>query len=83
MYVGLIQGDISFRDPEFHKRELTLMGSRNATRDDFHDVMKRISEGGMDVDPYITHRCRFDDLIQEFQGWLRPSAKVIKAMVEL
>lgn len=83
VYVGLIQGDISFRDPEFHKRELTLMGSRNATRDDFHDVMQRISEGGIDVDPYITHRCRFDDLIQEFQGWLRPSAKVIKAMVEL
>ncbi|EFU39113.1 Alcohol dehydrogenase GroES domain protein [Paenibacillus vortex V453] len=83
VYVGLIQGEISFRDSEFHKRELTLMGSRNATKDDFNEVMKRISDGGLDVEPYITHRCRFEELIREFQGWMHPSAKVIKAMVEL
>ena len=26
VYVGLVKADISFHDPEFHKRELTLMG---------------------------------------------------------
>jgi len=30
--VGLQKGDISFSHPEFHKREATLMSSRNATR---------------------------------------------------
>jgi threonine dehydrogenase-like Zn-dependent dehydrogenase len=29
--VGLQKGENSFSHPEFHKRELTLMSSRNAT----------------------------------------------------
>ncbi|HEY1216081.1 MAG TPA: zinc-binding alcohol dehydrogenase family protein, partial [Bryobacteraceae bacterium] len=38
VYVGLVKADITFHDPEFHKRELTLMGSRNATLEDFEHV---------------------------------------------
>src|SRR5690606_19291815 len=30
--VGLQKGEIAFSHPEFHKREATLMSSRNATR---------------------------------------------------
>ena len=33
--IGLQKGDISFSHPEFHKREGTLMSSRNATRAGF------------------------------------------------
>jgi threonine dehydrogenase-like Zn-dependent dehydrogenase len=36
--VGLQKGDIGFSHPEFHKREGTLMSSRNATRIDFEHV---------------------------------------------
>jgi threonine dehydrogenase-like Zn-dependent dehydrogenase len=32
VYVGLLKADISFANPEFHIREMTLMSSRNATR---------------------------------------------------
>ena len=31
VFVGLFQGDVTFNDPEFHRRELTLLASRNAT----------------------------------------------------
>ncbi len=37
--IGLQRGDISFSHPEFHKREGTLMSSRNATREDFEHVI--------------------------------------------
>ncbi|HLI92607.1 MAG TPA: zinc-binding alcohol dehydrogenase family protein, partial [Puia sp.] len=37
--VGLQKGEIGFSHPEFHKREGTLMSSRNATREDFDRVM--------------------------------------------
>ncbi|MEO8713315.1 MAG: zinc-binding alcohol dehydrogenase family protein, partial [Parafilimonas sp.] len=37
--VGLQKEKISFSHPEFHKREATLMSSRNATRKDFEYVI--------------------------------------------
>ncbi|MFC5701363.1 zinc-binding alcohol dehydrogenase family protein [Cohnella faecalis] len=84
VYVGLVKADISFNDPEFHKREMTLMGSRNATREDFEYVLKALRSGSIDVERYITHRAPFDDMIGEFERiWLKPESKVIKAMVEL
>ncbi|MBB6634553.1 zinc-binding alcohol dehydrogenase family protein [Cohnella thailandensis] len=83
VYVGLVGADISFHDPEFHKRELTLMGSRNATREDFERVLEAMASGAIDVGRYITHRAAFDDMIGRFEDWLEPESKVIKAMVEL
>jgi len=83
IYVGLTKGNISFDDPDFHKKELTLMGSRNAKREDFEYVVSAIQNGGVDIDSYITHRVSFDEMINQFEGWLTPEAKVIKAIVEL
>ena len=40
--IGLQKEDISFNHPEFHKREGTLMSSRNATRNDFEYVIRCI-----------------------------------------
>lgn len=37
--IGLQRGDLSFNHPEFHKREGTLMSSRNAIREDFEHVI--------------------------------------------
>lgn len=83
VYVGLVKGDLSFNDAEFHKRELTIMGSRNATREDFKHVLGVIREGGIDLDRYVTHRIPFERMIDQFESWLDPASKVIKAMVEL
>jgi len=83
VYVGLVRADITFSDPEFHKRELTLMGSRNATPEDFDTVLSALRGGLIDVGRYITHRSPFEGMIGRFESWLNPESKVIKAMVEL
>ncbi|MFS0727121.1 zinc-binding alcohol dehydrogenase family protein [Paenibacillus sp. 1P07SE] len=83
VYVGLVKADISFHDPEFHKRELTLMGSRNATREDFEAVRRVIAKGDIDIERYITHRADFGGMIDVFEDWLLPESGVIKAVVEL
>ncbi|MBB6674926.1 zinc-binding alcohol dehydrogenase family protein [Cohnella nanjingensis] len=83
VYVGLVKADIAFHDPEFHRRELTLIGSRNATREDFDRVLRTVRGGSVDVGGYITHRAALDQTIESFEGWLRPESNVIKAMVEL
>jgi threonine dehydrogenase-like Zn-dependent dehydrogenase len=81
--IGLQKGDISFSHPEFHKREATLMSSRNATRQDFEHVIASMKKGEVKPTNYITHRVSFGQVKDEFEGWLNPENGVIKAMVEL
>ena len=81
--VGLQKGDVCFSHPEFHKRESTLMSSRNATREDFEYVIQCIKEGLVDPTNYITHRTSFNRVKDEFVSWLNPASGVIKAVVEM
>ncbi|HET7898179.1 MAG TPA: zinc-binding alcohol dehydrogenase family protein [Flavisolibacter sp.] len=81
--VGLQKGEISFSHPEFHKREATLMSSRNATREDFEHVIDSMKKGLVNPTTYITHRVRFEEVKDHFESWLKPETGVIKATVEL
>ncbi|MDB5242875.1 MAG: alcohol dehydrogenase [Spirosoma sp.] len=81
--VGLQKGDISVSHPEFHKREATLMSSRNATRADFEQVIASLKTGKIDPTTYISHRVGFDQVNDEFANWLNPANGVIKAMVTM
>ncbi|CAN7623424.1 zinc-binding alcohol dehydrogenase family protein [Paenibacillus sp. LjRoot153] len=83
IYVGLVKSRISFDDPDFHKRELSILSSRNATREDFEYVMESIRSGNIDTDPFITHRVDLDHMIDTYETWLKPESGVIKAMVQL
>lgn len=83
IYVGLVNDQICFHDPDFHKREISLLASRNATKADFENVLKTLETGEINVEKYITHRCAFDEVIDQFNKWLLPDSKVMKAMVEL
>jgi threonine dehydrogenase-like Zn-dependent dehydrogenase len=80
--IGLQRDEISFSHPEFHKRESTLMSSRNATREDFEYVINCMKRGFINPLNYITHRARFNEIKDVFEDWLNPSNGVIKAMVE-
>jgi 2-desacetyl-2-hydroxyethyl bacteriochlorophyllide A dehydrogenase len=81
--VGLQKGDISVSHPEFHKREATLMSSRNATQEDFEHVIASMKKGLVQPANYITHRVKFDAVPDVFESWLDPANGVIKAMIEL
>lgn len=81
--IGLQKEAISFSHPEFHKRESTLMSSRNATREDFEQVIDSIKKGLVDPTSYITHRVEFNGVKDVFESWLDPKEGVIKAMVEM
>ncbi|TSD67057.1 zinc-binding alcohol dehydrogenase family protein [Inquilinus sp. KBS0705] len=81
--VGLQKGDIMVSHPEFHKREATLMSSRNATRADFEHVILCMKNGLINPKTYITHRVDFSAVKDEFASWLIPESGVIKAMITL
>ncbi|MDQ6479842.1 zinc-binding alcohol dehydrogenase family protein [Dyadobacter sp. LHD-138] len=81
--IGLQKGDININHPEFHKREATLMSSRNATRQDFEHVIDSMKKGLVKPTTYITHRVQFDEVMDQFESWLDPQNGVIKAMVAI
>lgn len=81
VFVGLFPGDITFNDPDFHRRELTLFASRNANRQDFENVLQSLDKGCVDLSTWITHRVSPQSMIEEFTSWLNPSTNVIKAMM--
>lgn len=83
IFVGLFQGDVTFHDPDFHRRELTLMSSRNATGEDFSHVIRTLEEGRIDLDSWITHHAAFEATPETFPQWLEPERGVVKAMVML
>jgi 2-desacetyl-2-hydroxyethyl bacteriochlorophyllide A dehydrogenase len=79
--ISVVGADITFSDPEFHKRETTLLASRNATPEDFEAVVEAMRQGRVPTDALNTHQAALSDLIQALPGWMEPQAGVIKAIV--
>lgn len=84
VYVGITQQELSFpHAPVMHRRELSVLASRNALAPDFTRIIKLIEDGRLDTRPWITHHADFDGMIQAFPSWMQPETGVIKAMVEV
>lgn len=79
--IGLQKESINFSHPEFHKREATLMSSRNATLGDFAHVMRCMDQGLIQPTTYITHRVNVHEVEKAFPAWLNPATAIIKAMI--
>jgi 2-desacetyl-2-hydroxyethyl bacteriochlorophyllide A dehydrogenase len=83
VFVGLFQGAVTFDDPNFHRRELTVMSSRNALPGTFREVIRLVEEGRIDTRPWITHRLALADVPRLFPQNLAGNPDVLKAMIEV
>jgi alcohol dehydrogenase len=84
VYVGITQQEVSFpHAPIMHRRQLSVLASRNALSPDFSRIIRLIEDGLIDTKPWITHRVPFGRMIEEFPSWLKPESRVIKTIVEL
>ena len=84
VYVGITQQEVSFlHAPVMHRREMTLLASRNAVPSDFTRIINLIEEGRIDTRPWISHSAPFDEMIDAFPLWLKPETGVIKAVVHV
>lgn len=82
VYIGLFIGDVTFHDPLFHRKEVTLKSSRNAVANDFTKLIRLLKAGLVNIDGLITHRLPFDSLIENWDKLYLPEEKVIKAVME-
>ncbi len=80
--LSIVQSQIAFSDPEFHKREATLLASRNATTEDFETVLAAMRGGQVPDAALATHRIALEDVVQHFATLLDPQQGVIKAIIE-
>ncbi len=83
VYVGITKEPVPLDDPLFHRRELTLLASRNAVSSDFPRILGLIQSGQIDTRPWITHRCEFDELPMKMAEWVKPLSGVVKAVVRV
>jgi 2-desacetyl-2-hydroxyethyl bacteriochlorophyllide A dehydrogenase len=81
--VSVVLDAISFPDPEFHKRETSLLGSRNATPQDFSRVFDAMGHALVPTEALVTHRVSLDEAPGNFPNWIKPEAGVIKALIEI
>lgn len=81
--ISVVSADITFPDPEFHKRETTLLASRNATLEDFQTVIDAMRAGKVPTDAFASHRAKLDEIPDKLPRWIDPASGVIKALVEI
>lgn len=82
VFVGLFQGDLTFNDPSFHRRELTIMGSRNSRPETFRTIISMIEAGKIDTTPWITHRFDLKDVPNRFPEVAKDKT-LLKAMISV
>ncbi len=84
IYVGITQQPISFlQTPCFHRRELSILASRNALPGDFTRIIKLMETGAIDTRPWITHRLSMKETSEKFATLLDSNSGVVKAIVEI
>lgn len=81
--VSVVNETVAFSDPEFHKREMSLIGSRNATSEDFRTVIAALKAENISLDRIITHRTDFERVTDDLPRWATNKDGLIKAMITL
>lgn len=79
--VSVVKDDLRFPDPEFHKRETSLLASRNATRADFEEVIARIADGSIPTAKLHTQSLDAPDLPVRLPELAASPDAVLKAIV--
>ncbi|WP_149303285.1 zinc-binding alcohol dehydrogenase family protein [Pareuzebyella sediminis] len=80
--VGLSKGELAFKHPDIHAKETTILCSRNATFEDFENVISILRKGKFPIESFVTHNASFSEMIANFDQWLDPKSGVIKATVD-
>ncbi len=81
--VGVVTDQITFMDPDFHRKEMTLLGSRNATAEDFETVITAIRSRDIPVGRLVTHRTTLAGAVREIPIWATEKLGLIKALIEI
>jgi 2-desacetyl-2-hydroxyethyl bacteriochlorophyllide A dehydrogenase len=83
LLISVVNDDVTFSDPEFHKREMSVIGSRNALRSDFERVMAAIEDGRVPLSRLLTHRTTLGGVATDLERWTKQKQGLVKALIEI
>lgn len=83
VYVGVTSEEVHFPHPLMHRREMSVLASRNALSPDFSRIIGLIEAGSIDTLPWLTHRASLEEMPGVFTEWMRPESAVLKALVSI
>ena len=81
--VSVIKGTVTFMDPDFHRKEMAIFGSRTATSEEFERVIRAIRDRVVPIDRLITHRTSLTDAVNNIPQWATQKTGLIKALIEI
>ena len=80
--VGHTPGPLAFANPVLHGKELELVFSRNARRQDFDAVFAAVRGGRVDPGRWISTRVDPEGFVRSIEGWTLPGADLVKAVID-
>jgi 2-desacetyl-2-hydroxyethyl bacteriochlorophyllide A dehydrogenase len=83
VYVGVTAEEVHFPHPLMHRREMTVLASRNALSPDFTRIIGLIESGKINTQPWLTHRAPLEQVPEVFTQWMQPESAVLKALVSI
>ena len=81
--IGYTSQEVSFETKLFVQKELDIMGSRNATADDFREVINYLLEGTFPLKEMVTRVVNPEEAPQALREWADDPAKVMKILVSM
>ena len=81
VFVGLTRDPVHIDDAQFHRKEVTLLASRNSFGL-FPRIIRLIEKGRIDTSPWVTDRLMLSQVAAEFAS-LPDRTTLIKAIVDL
>ena len=82
IFVGLVNNTISLFDPDLHRREVTILASRNSTPAEHHRVLDYMESGRIDVTAWPTECAAPAAMGDRFPRWLHREAGIVKAIID-
>ena len=81
--IGYAGSEVSFATKLFVQKEMDIMGSRNATPEDFRAVISYLERGTIPLDQMITLKVKPEEAADAVQTWAADPGKVMKILLDL
>jgi 2-desacetyl-2-hydroxyethyl bacteriochlorophyllide A dehydrogenase len=82
VFVGIVNEPISLFDPDLHRREATILASRNSTPAEHRRVLELLESRSIDVSAWPMESAAPPSMEQRFPVWLRREAGIVKAVID-
>ncbi|HIE9814385.1 TPA: zinc-binding alcohol dehydrogenase family protein [Klebsiella pneumoniae] len=82
VFVGLYIGELVLDDPTFHKKETTLLASRNATREDFEYVISLMAQGVLSESFMVNKEFDFYSFGNSYKENVAENKNMVKGVVK-